>query len=99
MNQLFLAYMDLGQNQNAVKVLQKLPDNQNPKFHQLALGVANQADHKFLQAKHQFLQLWHSAHEQQAAAFVDRVLIVNEFDLPTKNRLRSFYQEYVNLKK
>lgn len=95
MNQLFLAYIDFEQFQNAVKILQQLPDQQNPKFHQIALGVANQAGHKFLQAKHQFLQLWHSAHEEAAIAYVDKVLIVNEFDLPTKNRLRSFYQNYM----
>ena len=98
MNQLFLAYIDFEQFQNAVKILQKLPSQQNPRFHQIALGVANQVDQKFLQAKHQFLQLWHSAHEQEAVAYVDRVLILNEFDLPTKNRLRSFYQQYVNIK-
>ncbi|MCJ8311420.1 MAG: M48 family metalloprotease [Saccharospirillaceae bacterium] len=97
MNQLFLAYVDFGQYQNAVKLLQKLPDQQNPRFHQIALGVANQTNHNFLKAKHQFLQLWHSAHEQEAVAYVDRVLILNEFDLPTKNRLRSFYQQYVNI--
>ncbi|WP_422380161.1 M48 family metalloprotease [Marinicellulosiphila megalodicopiae] len=97
MSQLMLGYIEFEQYSLAVKLLQQLPDHRNPQFHQIAISVAIQANNSFLQAKHQFLQLWHSGHAQEAMAYVDRIVLLNEFDLATKNRLRAFYQQYVNV--